>query len=245
MHVINKLPLLGFAYPLLAHAAVALDSPGLLLAAVVLLALLVLAPALARGSRLAFVALPFAAAGIAWLHARHATVLPLYAPPVLVNVALAWLFGHTLRSGSVPLIERLVRLLHPADEVLDAAIPPYARRLTLAWTVLFAVLAIVNLALALVATPGGVLESAGIASPVGVSREVWSLFANVLNYAIVVAFFVLEYAYRRRKFPQQPYRGIVDFVLRAAAVGPRLFASAPRATAAPAMPTPGREAVER
>jgi uncharacterized membrane protein len=233
---VGKLAWLGVAYPVLAHVAVASGSAALTLAAVGVLALLVLGPGLVRGRPIAWLAAVLVAIGMAMLHRAGIESLPLYAPPVLITAGMAWLFGHTLRAGSRPLIERLVRLLHAPDEVLDPAIAPYARRLTLAWTLLFVALSAVNLALALCASPGGLLLAAGVEPPVRVPREVWSLFANLLNYVILVAFFVVEYAYRRYRFPQQPYDGIVDFTVRAMKVGPQVFVRPARAAPEPSKP---------
>lgn len=220
---VGKLAWLGVAYPLLAHVAIATGSPALTLAAVGVLALLVLGPGLVRGRIVAWILALLAAGAMVLLYRAGAESLPLYAPPVLITAAMAWLFGHTLRPGSRPLIERLVRLLHAPDEQLDPAIATYARRLTLAWTLLFVALSLVNLALALCATPGGLLLAAGVEPPVRVPREVWSAFANLLNYVILGAFFVAEYFFRRRVFPQQQYRNIFDFTARAMKVGPQLF----------------------
>ena len=49
------------------------------------------------------------------------------------------------------------------------------------------------------------------------------MFANVFNYAIVGVFFIIEYTYRRQRFPRQPYRNVIDFVRRFIAAGPQLF----------------------
>lgn len=218
-------PLLAAAYPLLAHAAAHLGSERLALVAAADLILLLLWPGLSRPRALAWLALAAAAAGLAWLAALDLATLPLYAPPVLFNLFMAWVFGHTLGDGRVPLIERVVRLLHGGPETLDPAIARYARRLTLAWTALFLVLATVNFALALLAVPDGLLASAGVAPPWPVARETWSLFANLLNYAIVGAFFALEYAWRRRKF-DLPYASFGDFCLRMARLGPAFWRGA-------------------
>ena len=52
-----------------------------------------------------------------------------------------------------------------------------------------------------------------------VPLSLWSLFANVLNYLLVAALFVVEFLYRQRRFPQQPYRGLLDFTRRVASLG--------------------------
>lgn len=212
------------AYPVLAHLAVVTASPGLTVASVAVLALAVLLPGLISGRLAAWVGALLAACAIVLLARQDAAGLVLFLPPVLINFFLAWLFGHTLARGHRPLIERLVRLLHPPGEVLDPEVVRYARSLTATWTVLLGGLGFLNLLLALLASPGGLLETAGVAPPVAVPIETWSLFANLLNYLVVGAFFVAEWFYRRRRFPQQQYRNLFDFLRQAAGVGPALLA---------------------
>ena len=215
---------LAFAYPVAAHLAIARRSVGLTALAIGILATLWIIPALGRGRIAAWVALP-PIAYACWLIAHvQAAAIALYLPPVLIQGFLAWVFGRTLVEGEVPLIARLVHVLHATDsEPVDAAVWPYARRLTAAWTVLFIALAVVNFTLAAIATPDGLLSIAGFQSPVTVPQHVWSLFANLLNYIIVGVFFGVEHLYRRQRFPRQPYRNLVDFLRRSYAVGPQLF----------------------
>ena len=196
----------AFAYPLVAHLAVARSSAKLTIAAIALLALSALLRSLVEGRLAAWLTVPVVIGACWWLARSSMNVLPLYLPPVLVPAFLAWIFGQTLLPGRTPLIEQLVHLLHGTGEVPEDAALVYARRLTLAWTVLFVGLASTNLALAVFAEP-----------------EQWSLFANLIAYVIVVAFFVVEYAYRRRRFPQQPYRNLLDFIRRMAAAAPQLL----------------------
>lgn len=212
--------ILGIAFPLIAHAAVVSRSGSLTMVSLVVLALLVMLPRLARWSAGAWCAVPLVVAVLALLWRAHAAWLPLYATPVLISFAVAWAFGHTLARGEVPLVERLVRLLHNSDD-LQPDIRSYARGVTVAWTVLMSALGVLNLALALIAEPRGVLLMMGIQPPFTVQVETWSLFANFLNYAIVGGFFIAEYLYRDMRFPEQRYRNVLDFLRRAAAVGPR------------------------
>ncbi|MCK7592362.1 ketosynthase [Pseudomarimonas salicorniae] len=214
---------LAVTYPLLAHAAAWSGQPVWALLAGGVLVLLVLWPALARGHWLAWLSLLLCAAGLAALYQRALGTLPLFAPPVLLNAFLAWLFGRTLAAGRRPLIEQMVRVLHGEPDAIDAGVAPYARRLTALWAGLFAALAVINLILALLAVPDGLLVETGFAPPLAVPLSLWSLFANVLNYVIVAAFFLLEYAYRRRRFPDQPYRNVVDFTCRVARLGPAFW----------------------
>ncbi len=212
---------LAFLYPLLVHIAVLTGSAELTAASLGWLAALALAPGLMRGrpvawaAALALGALIFALARGAWLW------LPVYLPSIAADAFVAFLFARTLAPGETPLIEQIVRLMHAPEERLDARVAPYARRLTLAWAVLFATLGLVSLALALFAAPHGILLLFGVRPPFTVPQQAWSVFANFIEYALVAAFFVGEYVLRRRRFPQQPYRGVLDFLRRMLAVAPR------------------------
>lgn len=215
--------LLAVVYPLLAHAAAWTGRAEWALVAGSVLALIILWPALSRGRVIAWLSLALCALGLVWLHGRQLGTLPLFAPPVLLNAFLAWLFARTLAAGRRPLIEQLVWTLHGNPDAMDAGIAPYARHLTAVWAALFASLATLSLVLALLAVPDGLLSGAGIEPPVSVPLSLWSLFANVLNYVIVAAFFLLEYAWRKRRFPQQPYRNLFDFIARVARLGPAFW----------------------
>ena len=214
---------LSFAYPVLAHFAIARNSAGLTIAALTLLAAISLLPGLARGAAAAWLAVPIIAAVCWWLSGVDQPLLPLYLPPIIVPAFLAFVFGNTLRPGRTPLISQLIRLLHAAGEEPEPAVWSYARRLTATWTALFVALATFNLLLAALAEPDGLLRASGIDPGLAVSHEVWSLFTNLIEYLLVAAFFVIEYAYRRQKFPRQPYRNMFDFLRRMAAAMPRLI----------------------
>lgn len=213
---------LAFAYPCIAHLAIARNSLALTIAAIAVLAAVALLPPLARGSVLAWLAIPITGIGCWWLSHAPIPSLPLYAPPVLMPAFMGWVFGHTLLRGRTPLIAQLIRLLHLDDEP-EPAVWSYARSLTFAWTLIFIALAASNLLLAALAEPDGLLLAAGVTPPWTVPREWWSLFANLLGYLLVAAFFAIEYAYRRRRFPRQPYRNMVDFIRRTLTAMPRLL----------------------
>lgn len=213
---------LSFAYPVLAHLAVARNSAALTLAALVLLAGISLLPGLVRGEAGPWLAVPLVAGACWWLSTVAAPVLPLYVPPILVPAFLACVFGTTLRPGRTPLISQLIRLMHAPGDEPEAAVWSYARRLTALWTMLFVMLAVFNLVVAAVVEPDGLLRAAGLSPPLAVSHDVWSLFTNLIEYLVVAAFFLVEYAYRRTRFPRQPYRNMFDFIRRTAAAMPRI-----------------------
>jgi uncharacterized membrane protein len=213
---------LAIAYPVVAHMAVTTRSVAVTALSLAVLASLFLLPRLVARSVVAWCLLPVVVAALLWLAHSNAAWLPLYATPVLVNIFGAWIFGHTLARGQVPLIERLARLLHEEDGITEE-IARYARKVTLAWTLFLSGLAVLNLTLALLATPNGVLMMMGVHPFVTVPVEVWSLFANFIDYAMAGVLFLAEYAYRQRKFPQQPYRNFFDFLNRARRVGHRVM----------------------
>lgn len=217
---------LAFAYPVLAHLAIARGSAALTLAAIALLAVVSFLPGIIRGRFIAWLALLVVGVGCRWLSQASLPVLPLYVPPVLAPAFLAWVFGQSLMQGRTPLISQLIRVLHPPQDEPESAVWSYARRLTLAWTVLFAALATSNFALAALADPDGLLLAGGIRPPVSVPQAWWSLFTNLIDYLIVASFFVIEYVYRRRRFPQQPYRNMFEFLRHTLAAMPRLIGRA-------------------
>jgi len=224
MRLRGSLIALGLICALIAHLAVETASPALTAAGIVLLAAVVLAPSLARGSIAAWAAALAIAGAVAFAASQRWIWLPLYAPPVLGDAFAAWLFGHTLASGRMPLIERFVRGMQAeAGRPLDPAIIQYARTLTVVWTLLFGLLGASSLALALCAEPNGVLLLLGFSPPVAIPQIVWSWFANVAEYGIVGLFVVLEYAYRRARFPQHPHLDFLQFVKRLCAITPALI----------------------
>ena len=105
--------------------------------------------------------------------------------------AIAWVFARSLWSPRGALISRIVAALEGGTPAtLAPELLAYSRGLTAAWAVALAVLGLANLALAMVASPGGLLAGLGLQPPLTITREQWSLFANVLNYGLVGGFFL-------------------------------------------------------
>jgi uncharacterized membrane protein len=194
-----------------------------MVAALALLAASLLLPALLRGNWIAWVCLPLVIGGLWAIQHSASPVLALYIAPIIGPSFMAWVFGHTLMEGETPLIAQFVRILHAKAEPPDESVWPYARRLTLVWTMLFVAISLTNLTLAALAEPDGLLLANGIQPPVTVPQEWWSLFANVLDYVLVALFFMVEYAYRQHRFPQQPFRNFFDFLRQAGAAMPKLM----------------------
>lgn len=173
--------LLACAWPLSLHAAIVFAGPqwpARVTAAAIALGVLIWAIADGRP------AAALLAAGLAALLAAtmlYAPQLLLFAPPVILNAAFAAFFGASLRPGHEPVIGIYAR--HEQGGILPADLAQHARVVTLLWTILLAVMAALALALALWAP-----------------LETWSLFSNVVFYAMVAALFIGEYLYRRVRF---------------------------------------------
>ena len=101
---------------------------------------------------------------------------------------LAAAFGRSLRAGEVALCTRLADKLHGP---LSAAELLYTRRVTLAWTLFFALMGVAIAVLYFVAP-----------------RAVWSAFVNFVATPLIVAMFAAEYAVRGRVLPHTERRGI-------------------------------------
>ncbi len=120
------------------------------------------------------------------------------------NLVLAFVFGRTLAAGRVPLCARFAEMLHGA---LPPEVAVYARRVTVAWTIFFASLALASVVLYL----GGFLTA-------------WSALATMASPVLVALMFVVEYAVRLRALPHWERVGILGGI-RAFS---RHFAAAPR-----------------
>ena len=97
-------------------------------------------------------------------------------------------FGRSLRAGEVALCTRLADKLHGP---LSAAELLYTRRVTLAWTLFFALMGVAIAVLYFVAP-----------------RAVWSAFVNFVATPLIVAMFAAEYAVRGHVLPHTERRGI-------------------------------------
>lgn len=214
---------LALAYPFLAHAASVRGSGVLAACALATIVLMVLAEGLLQRRAGAWLALVAAAAALAWLATSPHALMPLLLVPVAFVGAIAWCFGRTLRAGRVPLIARIVAAMDGTPpERLEPALRNYARGLTLAWAVVLTMLALGNLVLAAIAVPRGLLAGFGVAPPFSITETQWSWCANWLNYGLVGGFFLLEFAWRKRRFPGR-YRNLFDFLVRLSRLGPAFW----------------------
>ena len=118
--------------------------------------------------------------------------LLLFAPSVMINAAIAAVFAASLRPGYMPVISIFARLEH--DE-LPPDLARHARLVTWFWALLLAAISIVSLVLAAWA-------------PI----EIWSLFANVVSYALIATLFTGEYLYRRLRFRHHSHASLLAVI---------------------------------
>ncbi|MEP7057661.1 MAG: hypothetical protein ABI809_07800 [Caldimonas sp.] len=138
-----------------------------------------------NGQRLWSVVAGAAAAALALQAARGGGLAPeqLYlAEHVAIHVFLAITFGITLRRGARPLIARLADRVHDG---LTPAMERYTRKVTAAWTIYFAAMAALSLALYVTAP-----------------FAIWATFANLVTPLALALMFGGEYLLRYRLHPE-------------------------------------------
>lgn len=102
-------------------------------------------------------------------------------PHLTANLFMLWFFARTLKNGREPLITSFARQL--ARTPLSAELETYTRRVTLAWSLFFAL----QIAVSLGMYAFGPLEA-------------WSMFINILSGPLVAVMFMSEYTYRVLRF---------------------------------------------
>ena len=159
---------------------------------------------------------------VALAHSAYA-LLPLMLVPSTLIGLVAYGFGRTLMHGRIPLITRMVAGLDgiPAS-ALAADLRDYTRHLTQAWAVLLGVLALLNLVLAAIVVPNGMLAMLGIASPLPVSQTHVSWLGGAANLGIMGGFFLVEFTIRQRRFPGR-YHNLLDFMQQMRKLGPEFW----------------------
>jgi uncharacterized membrane protein len=179
--------LLGGAYVLLVHLAVIRQAPALQWLALVLLCAIPQYAALRAGRWRHWLLLAALAALLYGLTRLGGGLYALFLPPVVLPGMLLALFAGSLRPGRVPLVNRIAEA---SGGPLDAARARYCRRVTWVWVIVLAGQAAAAILLAAFAP-----------------LWLWSAVTNFANYALLGLVFVLEYVYRRLRFPRHRHQG--------------------------------------
>lgn len=110
-----------------------------------------------------------------------------------IQLMLCIIFGRTLMAGQKPLCTRFAEAVHVAPLTPQHEI--YARQVTVAWTLFFAVMVLIS-SLLFFLTP----------------QATWSVFANFMTLPLVALMFIVEYRVRRRLLPNMRDANILDAV---------------------------------
>ena len=149
------------------------------------LGLAVAAAAAATRAALLTALLALAALALLLVYAPAALV---FAPPIVLNAALAAWFAQTLRSGREPAIAVFARM---EQGTLTPELVRYTRVFTWLWTLLFALLA----------------ATAAWLAAYG-SLSAWSWFTNCATYVAIGGAFAGEYLYRRLRYPEYQHASL-------------------------------------
>ena len=122
--------------------------------------------------------------GLAWLWPtlRDNIALLFFIQHLGTNLALGTLFGRSLLGNGEALITQLARAVHHGE--LSERKRRFTRQSTFAWTLYFLSNALISAVLWLFAPPA-----------------VWSVFANLLSFPLLVAMFLGEHIWRVKALP--------------------------------------------
>jgi magnesium-transporting ATPase (P-type) len=119
--------------------------------------------------------------------------------PVLINLALAILFGLTLRRNSRPLIARAICAIEGPQHLSLPRVAGYARALTIAWTCLFLIQAFLLVVMLVWWLPSVAANE---------RLHFWGMnYLHIGGYLLPALFMGVEYAFRRwylRHLPHVP-----------------------------------------
>lgn len=194
----TAIALLAGAYFAFAHLSTAAAQPTLAGAVVAIGPVLALAALLAWRSTQRVTGLASILACVALLWATRDFVEQHFSWVYFIqhagtNALLGAVFGRTLRTGETPLCTRLAEIVH--RPTVPPVVVSYTRQVTVAWTLFFAVSAVLSTTLFAFA-------------PI----DVWSLYANLLGMPLVGLMFVGEYVVRCRILPPEHRPSLMETV---------------------------------
>ena len=109
-----------------------------------------------------------------------------------IQLILFITFGRTLIAGRQPLCTKFAKMLHGS---LTPEHEMYARQVTVAWTLFFAVMTLTSTLLFFLAP-----------------LSIWSAFANLLTLPLIALMFIVEYGIRRWRLPETQHTHILDAI---------------------------------
>ena len=124
-----------------------------------------------------------------WLDSQMVVFLP----PILIPIALAYLFGKTLIGNNTAFITVLAQKIRNTD--LGEREIKYTRNVTKIWVIFFIFCIIDGILLAYFA-----------------DVATWSFVTNFVNYILMAALFIIEYSFRRIALSDLDHPGFVSFI---------------------------------
>lgn len=184
-------------YPVLAHYTnESASNPNLgalvAIAPVVLIALILAWRSSRRIVMLGVLALACAALWFGWSTLEQHFGLVYWLQYMAMQLILFMTFARTLVAGRQPLCTRFAEAVHAP---LTPQHENYARQVTVAWTLFFAMMALISTLLFFLAP-----------------LTVWSVFSNFLTLPLVALMFIAEYWVRRWVLPDTQNMRILDAV---------------------------------
>ncbi len=125
-----------------------------------------------------------------YIFSNHITIL--FIPPLLGSLFLLWLFGRSLAPGRTALISQFANAYHGE---LPPPVALYTRRVTMIWTVYFAVFAVSVLYLGFISPSSG-----------------GSFYINLFNYMMIALLLVGEYLIRINRFKDLQHPSFIGFI---------------------------------
>lgn len=127
-----------------------------------------------------------------WALIKNHTGLIFWMQDISLMLLLLLTFGRTLVTGRMPLCVQFAKMLHGE---LTSEHERYARQVTVAWTLFFAIMIVIS-SLLFFLTP----------------LAVWSVFVNFMTLPLVGLMFIAEFLVRRRVLANLPPSHILDAV---------------------------------
>lgn len=192
------------AYLLLVLAALLLAHARLAAACVALLVTAVLAQPMIARKPWAWVTWFIACGGVLALAVSGHGLLSLDLVPMAINLALATLFGLSLRRGHTPLIARAICAIEGPERLALPRVAGYARALTFAWAGLFLAQAVAFVVMLVWWLPSVAANE---------TLHAWGLRAlHICGYLLPVLFMACEYAFRRWYLRHLPHVPLPEFL---------------------------------
>lgn len=195
--------LLLLSYLLCCHFAITRDEPQLQLIAVILLSVGLIVRGLLDNNLVSWGVVICLMLGALAINTLGMLRFVLYLPPILLPLLLWAVFFRSLRPGETPMITAIAQEIRGP---LSAELYQYTRTITAIWSAFFLLLT---------------LESALL--PSLASAEIWSLFTNCLNYLLIALLFVVEFAYRKRRFRDLEHKSFWQYLGSLSQVDARQF----------------------